>query len=261
MKIDLAATYSFIAIPVDSTLQLSSEKRILLLESNGKLLISTVGNSQIQYENTSFMGKGSFSILNIDNDTVFIRAVVFSTGTEESIPIDHFLIFEKEDRILLSNLIDKCISNIDKHVIDCSNREESFFRSLYTTMQLSHKKIDFRLVYIHRYINDHYFEVITLNFLAELIGFNPVYLSNTYKKFFNLSPIQYLQLVRMREACNLLINTTLSIAEIASKVGYVSNSQFSMTFKKHFGKTPMEYRNISLLQRNMINNRSLKGGV
>ncbi|MBD2847471.1 helix-turn-helix transcriptional regulator [Paenibacillus sp. IB182496] len=102
-------------------------------------------------------------------------------------------------------------------------------------------KIDLRLIYINRYIRKYYYRPITLQLLADIIQCNPVYLSNTYSKVFGVSPIKYLQQIRMRQAQTLLLNK-IPIHEIASHLGYVSNSQFTDIFKRYHDLTPSQFR-------------------
>ncbi|GBF75587.1 hypothetical protein PA598K_04005 [Paenibacillus sp. 598K] len=104
-------------------------------------------------------------------------------------------------------------------------------------------KIDRRLIMINRYIRENYEQPITLQMLADLIQCNPIYLSNTYSKVFKISPIRYLQNIRMEHAKQLISSTDLSIKEIANRLGYISRSQFTELFKRYYHVTPTEYRN------------------
>lgn len=106
------------------------------------------------------------------------------------------------------------------------------------------KQMDYRLIYINRFIRKNYSEPLTLNQLAELIQCNATYLSNTYSKVFDISPIQHHQQVRMNYSLKLLISTNYSIGKISSMLGYVSTSQFIATFKRHYQVTPLQYRRV-----------------
>ena len=55
------------------------------------------------------------------------------------------------------------------------------------------------------------------------------------------SPIDYLTNYRVSEACSLLKNTNLSIAEIAVSVGFFDQFYFSRVFKKVKGMPPSKY--------------------
>lgn len=69
--------------------------------------------------------------------------------------------------------------------------------------------------------------------------------SNFYRVFKQISgstPLQYILKLRLSNAQNLLENSNLSIAEIASAVGYENPLYFSRLFNKHIGVSPSEYR-------------------
>ena len=69
--------------------------------------------------------------------------------------------------------------------------------------------------------------------------------SNFYRVFKQISgstPLQYILKLRLSNAQNLLENSNLTIAEIASAVGYENPLYFSRLFHKHIGVSPSEYR-------------------
>ena len=63
-----------------------------------------------------------------------------------------------------------------------------------------------------------------------------------FKLFFQISPIQYLHQVRMKNAQILLKEKDMKIHEIAYEVGYENVNHFIHHFKKTVGTTPAEYR-------------------
>lgn len=69
--------------------------------------------------------------------------------------------------------------------------------------------------------------------------------SNFYRVFKQISgstPLQFILKLRLSNAQNLLENSNLTIAEIASAVGYENPLYFSRVFHKHIGVSPFEYR-------------------
>jgi len=57
-----------------------------------------------------------------------------------------------------------------------------------------------------------------------------------------MSPLGYLQELRMSAAKSLLLMTTMSIQEVTDAVGYQSIHYFSRLFKKKYGKSPTQWR-------------------
>ncbi len=96
--------------------------------------------------------------------------------------------------------------------------------------------------YVKQYIEQHFYEDISLDKLCELSYMNKYYLVHSFKKFYNITPIQYVNQRRLEEACNLLRNTDHSVSEIAQIIGMSSQSYFIQSFKKVYKTTPNSYR-------------------
>lgn len=67
-------------------------------------------------------------------------------------------------------------------------------------------------------------------------------LRHLFKKEFGISPGSFLKLVRLRRAEQLLLNSFLSVKEIACLVGLSDVSHFVRNYKAAYGKTPSETR-------------------
>jgi AraC-like DNA-binding protein len=52
----------------------------------------------------------------------------------------------------------------------------------------------------------------------------------------------FIRMVKFRKASRMLLETNLTIAEIAYQSGFPNTKHFSTSFRKQFGKTPTEYR-------------------
>ncbi|MBO5822550.1 MAG: helix-turn-helix transcriptional regulator [Lentisphaeria bacterium] len=68
-------------------------------------------------------------------------------------------------------------------------------------------------------------------------------LHRQFRKYLNVSPVEYFINAKMEMAHGLLLGSTLSIKEIASRLNYSSQQYFASEFKKRYGKTPGESRN------------------
>jgi AraC family transcriptional regulator len=66
--------------------------------------------------------------------------------------------------------------------------------------------------------------------------------SRMFRKATGQAPSQYFIQLRLDEARRLLLNSDMSVIEIALEVGYSSPSHFAHLFKRHAGVTPGEYR-------------------
>lgn len=95
---------------------------------------------------------------------------------------------------------------------------------------------------IKEYLDTNYAEHITLETLTGLTHMNKYYMAHSFTKFTGLSPIQYLNRRRLETACQLLRDTDYSVSDISSQTGFSSQSYFTQIFRKHYGITPIKYR-------------------
>jgi len=96
--------------------------------------------------------------------------------------------------------------------------------------------------YLMRFMETDYRDNITLNTLTHLVHLNTSYLIRLFHRVTGMSPLGYLQELRMSAAKSLLLMTTMSIQEVADAVGYQSIHYFSRLFKKKYGKSPTQWR-------------------
>ncbi len=91
---------------------------------------------------------------------------------------------------------------------------------------------------ICEYIQHHFTEKLTVEMLAEQANMSTSAFHKAFKQVTQHSPLQYLKVVRLHKAKQLLQNADQSVAQAAYAVGYQSSSQFSREFKKQFGFSP-----------------------
>lgn len=92
------------------------------------------------------------------------------------------------------------------------------------------------------YISANYSYSITVEDIADYVGLSRSHLFRSFEKVIEKSPKEYLTDFRIRQACNLLENTDLSITAIANSVGFENNLYFSKAFHKIKGISPKNYR-------------------
>ena len=95
-----------------------------------------------------------------------------------------------------------------------------------------------------QYIKQNYKNNITLEEVAEYVGFSASYFSVFFKKETGEGFAKYLTRVRMEEAKELLRETGLPVAEICERVGYSDRKHFTYTFHKMTGVNPAQYRKL-----------------
>lgn len=92
-------------------------------------------------------------------------------------------------------------------------------------------------------IRREYARDLSLASLADRLHVSKGYLSTLFKKEMSVSVMQYITMMRMQKAQQLLSETSLRISEVAEAVGFHDVSYFGLTFKKTFGMTPAHYWN------------------
>ncbi len=95
---------------------------------------------------------------------------------------------------------------------------------------------------IERYVQERYSERITAKSIAQEVFCSQTQVFRLVKRFFGLTPANYVNSVRMKNAERMLKETDFSIAEIALAVGVFDTAYFSKLFKKHYGESPALYR-------------------
>lgn len=92
------------------------------------------------------------------------------------------------------------------------------------------------------YIDFHYMEALSLDYLAKMCSVSGSYLSSLFKKETGTTVTDYINSTRIRQALLLLNSTSLSIQEISEQCGFSDSNYFARTFKKFQGKSPKSYR-------------------
>ena len=115
------------------------------------------------------------------------------------------------------------------------------FRLLPHTKLDSTKNINL-LNIINKYLEKNYAEEIMLDTIAKECHFSKCYFAHEFKKLTGMTFINYLSVFRLKKAVALLKNSDMKMTEIAEFSGFSNIRSFNRTFKKHFGKSPVEYR-------------------
>ncbi|WP_170192062.1 helix-turn-helix transcriptional regulator [Rhodoglobus vestalii] len=95
---------------------------------------------------------------------------------------------------------------------------------------------------VHALIRHRFSEPWTLKTIADTVSFDPGYLTTLYGSQTGTTVMADLTRVRMDHAHNLIENTTLTVSEVAFRVGLVDLSHFSRTFRHAFGYSPRVLR-------------------
>ena len=138
------------------------------------------------------------------------------------------LLKEQKDKIICELLLKTCMRLISRNaenfpVIDSENEFSSVLPAL-------------------QFILQNYSEPIDTKALAEVCHLSVSHFREVFKKSVGNSPIAYLAQVRMMAAADLLRETDLPVAQIASETGYTTLSSFNREFQKTYSVSPLKFK-------------------
>ena len=193
-----------------------------------------------------------YIVLGVDNLLLNFQESYSLTSNEQQIKLYEIMNFSKEKDLFLNyfnNLINEIENKEFNYEIICKSILNMLITHIIRSktsllfIEESREKLNLECIKIKNYIDSHYSQNITLDFLSNLTYMNKFHLVHTFTKQIGLSPINYAINKRIQEAKNLLATTSYSIRDIASIVGFCNSSYFSQMFKKVTGVTPKNYRN------------------
>ncbi len=132
---------------------------------------------------------------------------------------------------LLSTLILSEISN--QHTLQIANGQ---MESPTRAEKIYHDVKD----YITYYINSD----IKISDIAARFHYNEKYLSRLFKKYSGYSLKEYIQKQKISNANFLLLDSNMSVKEIAEHLGFSNYHSFEVCYKKYSSYSPTEYRNL-----------------
>lgn len=92
------------------------------------------------------------------------------------------------------------------------------------------------------FIDEHLGEGLTLPAIARPLALSPHHFAHVFKRATGVAPHQYVMRRRVERAKELLVSTSLPIADVALAVGFANQSHFSAAFHRASGMTPQGYR-------------------
>lgn len=92
------------------------------------------------------------------------------------------------------------------------------------------------------FINQHYTEKFSIPFLAQKCALSESAYRKRFKQLTGLSPIQYINKLKIEKACQLILTGDISMQEISDFLNFYNLPYFYKVFRENTGLTPMQYR-------------------
>ena len=95
---------------------------------------------------------------------------------------------------------------------------------------------------MHTFLIEHYNEHYTIEDLSERFELSPTVLKKCFKGVYGDSVYAYMKLYRLQVAERLLAESSLTVGEIAARIGYLNPNKFTSAFCAAYGVSPSAYR-------------------
>lgn len=95
---------------------------------------------------------------------------------------------------------------------------------------------------ILEYLNANYTQSLTRQEIAKAVGYNESYISHIFTKMFKTTLTDYINGLRIYDACEMLVQTEKTVTVIARELGFGSVRSFNRVFLREMGCTPRQYR-------------------
>lgn len=92
------------------------------------------------------------------------------------------------------------------------------------------------------YIDKHYMEPMQVWELAEISHISETHFRRLFVQNMHMTPVEYVNLVRVKKACELLKTTSYDMETIAGKTGFQTTSTFNRNFKRMLGVSPYHWK-------------------
>jgi AraC-like DNA-binding protein len=95
---------------------------------------------------------------------------------------------------------------------------------------------------ILKLLDENFTEELSMSLLAERLGVSEGHFFRAFKSRFQETPLEHLNGLRLKHACQLLLNSAQPLGAIAKACGYSDQFYFSRIFSKRLGESPSAYR-------------------
>lgn len=210
---------------------------------HGHIIIVLSGNCRVKIENKEQLFDSKLSCFvppQANHELSGVGNILVLDVPEEMIKaID--LMFLTENNVLeindsLSPLISLIKYEVENHTSQNSDSLRYLFYYLYD------KFVDQYKMPSLQYIHDNYADDISITQLAAIENYNVSYFTSWFKKRTGCVPSDYLKIVRIEKAKEILATTRYRVIDVALQVGYKDSSAFIRAFGGLVGMTPNQYR-------------------
>ena len=108
------------------------------------------------------------------------------------------------------------------------------------------------IVEILKYINQNYAEELRIGDLAKMANMSETHFRRVFTEYIKVTPVEYINLVRIEKACELMKTQDIKMEDIAVKVGFPVFTTFSRNFKRITGYSPLQWKKMIKKEDNVL---------
>lgn len=212
----------------------------------GDVYILDAGSRHYQSDTRDF----KCCIFQFDRDKLFERADAFrissKTGFRELFESSNSLYVDADTLKRIERLADIMREETDFDIIDVMFLAVlSLVGSNCRERRYGEGNSGDKIYDVISYIEKNFNERMTLDTLVEVSNYSKRHITRLVQEWCGMSPMEYLDSVRIRNACALLIHTTLSVSQIAERCGFADYNLFSRHFRTVKGVSPTQFRRLN----------------
>ena len=168
-----------------------------------------------------------------------VRRILAESGGQQS--------FSPENPLTAEKLMTSLISGMQEELISEAEQSVSVYSLLCTLVPGTRKEAGYLrngvFLQAREYILAHLSESVTVKSMADAANLSESQFSRIFRSKVGFAPHEYVMILRLNKAKELLTSTDLSLRDIAERVGYSSDITFITAFRGKTGMSPTEFRN------------------
>lgn len=178
---------------------------------------------------------------------------VFPSGTDADLaPVPQLMYVPKHARLdldMLTPLLDEIILLHRSLTLRNALRVHALAGELFNRLQSQiSARVRSRAYWlcerVIQYLHEHVSEPFDSRHMERELHYDFDYMSRCLKQYTNMTPLQYKHHLQIERAKSLLLQTDLSVKEIAERAGQPDSNYFVRLFRKHVGVSPGRYRSL-----------------
>lgn len=170
-----------------------------------------------------------------NSHTIGINFLILNEDNQSAIFSENIMVFSSIVKVksLFNQSLNSRNSLIENRII---------LYEILNNLNYKNKNVSPLVIKAVKFLEENIEDNLPISELANHCNISEVYLRKEFKKFFNKSPVQYRNELRLKKSKTYLEYGDISVQEISDTLGYATVSHFIKEFKTYYGFSPLKYR-------------------